>query len=120
MIDANRCRLANDFPHHAAGLHDTDRSERFVRHADASSSHEHVFDIARIKAAIRHWISIITIDASVVFCDRDKRIVWEFFRVLFFGIVQVDAPGAWDASIGKLFFGNDVILSQYVVAQQLP
>lgn len=84
-----------------------------MRYADTSPRHKQIVDVARVETAIGNWVTILAINATIMYCDRDEWIVWVFDRILVLGIVQIDRPGAWDAAIGKFLLLDDVILRQH-------
>ena len=115
-LDGDGGGFADDFAHHADGFHDADGTEGLVGDADIAAGHEEILDVDRVEAAVGNRVAEIAVDAAVVLGDSDKGVVGEFGGVFFAREVEVDAPGAGDAAVGKLAFGDEVLVGEDDVA----
>ena len=117
-LDANGSGPSNDLAHHATGFHYPDGSESLVGDADATTCHEKVFNVTRIKAPIGNGVPVRSIDSFSVDGVGNERIVGKLFRVLLFGVVQVNAPSAGYTPIGEVSFGDNVLFRKNHVSEE--
>ncbi len=70
VLFAQRGSHSDDFAHHTASPHHTDRAECHVGDANAPPCHHQVLDVSRIEAAVRYriWLD------RFLFCDGPKRL----------------------------------------------
>ena len=89
-----------------------------MRHTDVATGHEQIFNVARIEAAVGHRITIGTIDSSVMNSKGNEWIFRKLFRVLLFGIMEINGPSARDAAVRVVSFGHDIVLGEDDVAHK--
>ena len=115
-LDGDGGGFADDFTHHADGLHDAYGAEGLVGDADISAGHKHVFNVHGIEAAVGDRVTEITVDAAVVLGDGDEGIVGKFGGVFLLSEMEVNAPGAGHAAVGEILFCDDVFVREHDIA----
>ena len=116
VFAAYRSGHANDLPHHTGSPHHSDCTQGDVGHADISSGHEQVPDIARIKAPVWYGVRV----DSLAYAYSLEFLSWEVFAISRIGIVEIDIPGRSHAGILIRDSLNDILFCQDMIANQPP
>ena len=60
---------------------------------NAATSHEQVVDVSRVKTTVGNRITEVSVNTTIMYRNRDERVLRELLRELLLGVMEINRPG---------------------------